>query len=255
MPEIPRIISVDDHVVEPPDLWTSRIDGKFADRAPRVERDTAKFSFTGGVFSFEKGVEDGEWCDWWLYDDLVYPFPKLSAAVGFDELDVTPVTFDEIRPGCWKQKDRLADMDANHVEASICFPNTLPRFCGQTFYEQVKKGGDADLALLCVQAYNDWMIDEWCAGDGKGRLIPLTMVPLWDAQTVRGRGAPLRRQGQLRDRVLREPVPARPAVGARQEQVLGSAVPTRAKRPRPSSACTSARHRACRRHRPTRRSS
>jgi predicted TIM-barrel fold metal-dependent hydrolase len=176
--EIPRIISVDDHVVEPPDLWTSRLPAKYQDRAPRVERDRARFHFEGGVFSFEKGVEDGEWCDWWLYDDLVYPFPKLSAAVGFDDLDVTPVTFDEIRPGCWKQKDRLADMDANHVDASICFPNTLPRFAGQAFYERA----DKELALLCVQAYNDWMIDEWSAGDGKGRLIPLTIVPLWDAR-------------------------------------------------------------------------
>ncbi|MEY2570927.1 MAG: hypothetical protein QOE63_1277, partial [Acidimicrobiaceae bacterium] len=182
MLEIPKIISVDDHVVEPPDLWTSRAPKKFADIAPRVERDTAQFHFEGGVFSFEKGVKGGEQCDWWLYDDLVYPFPKLSAAVGFDTLDVTPTTFDEIRPGCWKQKDRLADMDANHVDASICFPNTLPRFCGQTFYEQVKKGGNAELALFCVQAYNDWMIDEWCAGDAKGRLIPLTIVPLWDVE-------------------------------------------------------------------------
>ena len=33
-----------------------------------------------------------------------------------------------------------------------------------------------------MQAYNDWMIDEWSAGDGKGRLIPLTIVPLWDAE-------------------------------------------------------------------------
>jgi predicted TIM-barrel fold metal-dependent hydrolase len=175
--DLPRIVSVDDHVVEPPDLWTSRLPAAFLDRGPRVVRDTARFNFTGGVFSYEKGVEGGDPCDWWLYDDLVYPFPKLSAAVGFDELDVTPVTYDEIRPGCWKQKDRLADMDANHVDASICFPNTLPRFCGQTFYERP----DKELALLCVQAYNDWMIDEWCAGDGKGRLIPLTMVPLWDA--------------------------------------------------------------------------
>jgi predicted TIM-barrel fold metal-dependent hydrolase len=175
--DLPRIISVDDHVVEPPDLWTNRLPAAVRDRGPRVERDTAKFNFTGGVFSYEKGVEGGEWCDWWLYDDLVYPFPKLSAAVGFDVLDVTPVTFDEIRPGCWKQKDRLADMEANHVDASICFPNTLPRFCGQTFYERP----DKDLALLCVQAYNDWMVDEWCAGDAKGRLIPLTMIPLWDA--------------------------------------------------------------------------
>jgi predicted TIM-barrel fold metal-dependent hydrolase len=180
--EIPRIISVDDHVVEPPDLWTNRAPAKFADRAPRVERDTAVFHFEGGVFSFEKGVEGGEACDWWIYDDLIYPFPKLSAAVGFDTLDVTPTTFDEIRAGGWKQKDRLADMDANHMDASICFPNTLPRFCGQTFYEQVKKGGDAELALWCVEAYNDWMIDEWCAGDAKGRLIPLTMVPLWDPE-------------------------------------------------------------------------
>ena len=176
MGTIPRIISVDDHVVEPPDLWTSRLPAKYQDRCPRVERDTARFLFEGGVFSYERGVEGGEQCDWWLYDDLVYPFPKLSAAVGFDDLDITPVTFDEIHPGGWKQPDRLAAMDINHVDASVCFPNVLPRFCGQTFLERE----DKDLALLCVQAYNDWMIDEWCAGAGRGRLIPLTLIPLWD---------------------------------------------------------------------------
>jgi predicted TIM-barrel fold metal-dependent hydrolase len=182
--DIPRIISVDDHVVEPPDLWTKRLPAKYQGKGPRVVRDRARFSFTGGTFAYEKGVTDGEWCDWWLYDELVYPFPKLSAAVGFDDLDVTPTTFDEIRPGCWIQSERLADMDANHVDASICFPNTLPRFCGQTFYEQgvKREGGDPELARLCVAAYNDWMIDEWCAGDAKGRLIPLTMIPLWDAE-------------------------------------------------------------------------
>ena len=176
MTKIPRIISVDDHVVEPPDLWTSRIPSKYADRCPRVERDSAVFNFEGGVFSYEKGVKNGSPCDWWLYDDLIYPFPKLSAAAGFENLDVEPVTFDEIRPGSWKQADRLADMDANHVDVSICFPNVLPRFCGQTFLERE----DKDLALLCVKAYNDWMIDEWCEGEGKGRLIPLTLIPLWD---------------------------------------------------------------------------
>jgi predicted TIM-barrel fold metal-dependent hydrolase len=178
MSDIPRIISTDDHVVEPPDLWTSRLPAKYADRAPRVERDKARFSFVGGVFSFNKGADDGDWCDFWIYDDLIYPFPRLSAAIGFPDLDNTPVTFDEIRPGCWKQADRLVDMDANHMDASICFPNVLPRFCGQTFYERA----DKELALLCVQAYNDWMIDEWCAGAGKGKLIPLTIVPLWDAE-------------------------------------------------------------------------
>jgi len=175
MADIPRIISTDDHVVEPPDLWTNRLPAQYADRAPRVVRDKAKFSFVGGVFSYNKGAEDGDWCDFWLYDDLVYPFPKLSAAVGFSELDVTPTTFDEIRPGCWIKSERIADMDANHTEASICFPNTLPRFCGQTFLER----DDKELALLCVKAYNDWMIDDWCAS-APGRFIPLIIIPLWD---------------------------------------------------------------------------
>jgi predicted TIM-barrel fold metal-dependent hydrolase len=176
--EIPRIISVDDHVVEPPDLWTNRLPEQFRDRGPRVVREKAKFDFQGGVFSYERNAPDGEWCDFWLYDDLVYPFPKLSAAVGFENLDNEPVTFDQIRPGSWKQKERLEDMAVNHVDASLCFPNVLPRFCGQSFLERQ----DKELALLCVKAYNDWMIEEWCGGDGAGKLIPLTIVPLWDPQ-------------------------------------------------------------------------
>jgi predicted TIM-barrel fold metal-dependent hydrolase len=67
-------------------------------------------------------------------------------------------------------------MDVNHVEASLCFP-TFPRFCGQTFLEAT----DRELALLCVRAYNDWMVEEWCAPSG-GRMIPLIIVPLWDPQ-------------------------------------------------------------------------
>jgi predicted TIM-barrel fold metal-dependent hydrolase len=176
MSEIPRIISVDDHVVEPPTLWTDRLPSKYGDRIPHIERHKARFEFKGGNFSSNKGAEDGEWCDWWIYDDLEYPFNRLSAAVGFDVLDNVPTTFDEIRPGSWKQAERLADMDANHVDASVCFPNVLPRFCGQAFHERA----DKELAALCVQAYNDWMIDEWCGGDGQGKLIPLTLIPLWD---------------------------------------------------------------------------
>jgi len=128
-------------------------------------------------YHFEVGVDDGVECDVWFYDDLVYPFTRLSAAVGADVVKNEPCTFDDILPGCYDQTARLADMDANHVEASICFPNILPRFCGQTFLERQ----DKELALLCVQAYNDWMIEEWCGGPGRGRLIPLTMIPLWDA--------------------------------------------------------------------------
>ena len=178
-PEIPKIISVDDHVIEPPDLWTSRLPAKFQDRCPRIERDMAKFHFVGGVFSYEKGddAKDGAWGDWWMYDDLIYPMPRLSAAACIDgPVDNVPVTFDEINPSGYKQKERLEAMDANHVDVSLCFPNILPRFCGQAFLER----DDKELALLCVKAYNDWMIEEWCGGDGYGRLIPLTLIPLWD---------------------------------------------------------------------------
>jgi predicted TIM-barrel fold metal-dependent hydrolase len=85
-------------------------------------------------------------------------------------------TYDWMRPGSWQVKPRLEDMDTNWIEASLCFP-TFPRFCGQTFME----ASDKDLALLCVKAYNDWMVDEWC-GESGGRLIPLTLIPLWDAE-------------------------------------------------------------------------
>ena len=69
------------------------------------------------------------------------------------------ITYDELMPGCWRQEDRLVDMEANHTEASLCFP-TFPRFCGQAFAERQ----DKQLALLCLQVYNDWMVDEWCGG-------------------------------------------------------------------------------------------
>jgi predicted TIM-barrel fold metal-dependent hydrolase len=176
---IPKIISVDDHVIEPVDVWSKRLPAKFADVGPRVERRKIKsMGYVGGTFSYEEAssTEDGTWCDWWLVEDLNYPLTRLSAAAGYprDEVTVSPITMDDMRPGCHTQADRLADMDVNHVEASLCFPS-FPRFCGQTFYERK----DRELGDLCVKAYNDWMLDEWCAGTD-GRLIPLIIVQLWD---------------------------------------------------------------------------
>ena len=51
MIEIPKIISVDDHVVEPPDLWVERLPAKYKDRGPRVERDRAISHFERGIIS------------------------------------------------------------------------------------------------------------------------------------------------------------------------------------------------------------
>ncbi len=182
--EIPKIVSADDHVVEPASVWQDRLPSKYKDVGPRVVRAPAEMSFFGGKFTHRMGG-DGPPADWWLYEDLSWPHTRLGACAGYEpeEVRVEPITYDEMRPGCFEQEPRLEDMDVNWVEASLCFP-TFPRFCGQTFYE----AKDKELALLCVKAYNDWMVEEWCAGSG-GRLIPLALIPLWDPHGRRRRGS------------------------------------------------------------------
>jgi predicted TIM-barrel fold metal-dependent hydrolase len=179
MEQFPRIISVDDHVVEPPDVWTDRLPAKYREVGPRVVRaPVGEISFVGGKFSPRVGNPgEGPDADWWFYEDLRRPLLRLDAAVGYDrdEVDLRAVTYEQMRPGAFQVGPRLEDMDANWIDASLCFP-TFPRFCGQTFTE----AKDRELGLLCVKAYNDWMVEEWCGPSG-GRLIPLTLIPLWDA--------------------------------------------------------------------------
>jgi predicted TIM-barrel fold metal-dependent hydrolase len=177
--ELPKIISVDDHVVEPPHVWQQWLPAKYRDRGPRVERRGIGAMRHVGGGSYEQTFDpDGPPADCWIYEDLVYIHKRHVAAVGFDrdEMTLSPITYDEMRPGCYDPKARIADMELNWVEASLSFP-TFPRFCGQTFLE----AKDRDLAEACVYAYNDWMVEEWC-GDSGGRLIPLVIVPLWDVE-------------------------------------------------------------------------
>ena len=176
MAELPRIISLDDHVIEPPHVWQRWLPAKLRERGPRVERDGSSIDWIQGVQVFRKGG-DGPATDWWVYEDFSWSHQMLNACAGYDESEwwMGPIAFDQMRPGCYDPAARLADMDLNHVEASLCFP-TYPRFCGQLFAERADKA----LALACVKAYNDWMVEEW-AGDSNGRLIPLCIVPLWDA--------------------------------------------------------------------------
>ena len=176
---LPKIISVDDHVVEPAHLWQTWLPARWRDRGPRVERrGIGTMKHVGGGAYEQTFDPDGPQADCWIFGDLVYINKRHVAAVGFDRDDMTmsPITYDEMRPGCHEPKARLEDMDMNWVEASLCFP-TFPRFCGQTFTET----NDRELGLACIEAYNDWMVEEWC-GDSGGRLIPLVIVPLWDAQ-------------------------------------------------------------------------
>jgi predicted TIM-barrel fold metal-dependent hydrolase len=150
------LVSVDDHVIEPPHVWADRLPAGDRERGPRM-RDSI-----------------------WYYEDKVVATAGLSVTIGRrkEEFSLDPVAFEDMAPGAYDPVARVADMDRAGILASLSFPS-FPRFCGQIFYE----ANDKDLALRCVRAYNDWMVDEWC-GAAPGRFIPLTLIPLWDPRAA-----------------------------------------------------------------------
>ena len=151
------LVSVDDHILEPPNLWLDRVPKKDQDRAPRL-------------------VKDDNGTDVWLYDGKRMPSSGLSAVAGKtkEEFSPEPLNYDEMRPGCYDPLARVEDMNRAGILASLSFP-TVTRFCGQLFYE----ASDRDFGFTCLQAYNDWHLEEW-AGAAPGRFIPLILIPLWD---------------------------------------------------------------------------
>jgi predicted TIM-barrel fold metal-dependent hydrolase len=180
--DFPLIISVDDHILEPRDLWARELPASLRQRGPRCVREKTKSTFKGGVLTMERGVEDGTWTDVWIFDDLVMGTNRLHASGGMplEWHQNVPAIYEDFRQGAYDQAARLRDMDTNHQQVGINYPNTFPRFAGQGFAER----DDRTLGLLCLQIYNDWMIDEWCGGAGRGRLVPLTLIPLWDPEAA-----------------------------------------------------------------------
>jgi predicted TIM-barrel fold metal-dependent hydrolase len=152
------LISVDDHVVEPPNVWIDRVPAKYRDVAPHV-------------------VTDDDGSEVWVYEDQRgQTGSAINATVHRDreQISLDGLTYAQMAPGCYDPVARIADMNEAGMLASLNFPSA-PRFCGQLFHE----AKDKELALLCVQAWNDWMVDEWCAA-APGRYIPLMLMPLWD---------------------------------------------------------------------------
>jgi predicted TIM-barrel fold metal-dependent hydrolase len=158
-PEDMILVSVDDHLVEPPTLFEGKMPTKFADDAPRVIR-----------------RDDGS--EVWTFNGAIVPNIGLNAVAGRprEEYGVEPTAFDEMRPGCYDIHERVKDMNAGGVLGSMCFPS-FPGFAGRLFATHQ----DKDLALAVTQAYNDWHIDDWC-GSYPGRFIPMALPILWDAE-------------------------------------------------------------------------
>jgi predicted TIM-barrel fold metal-dependent hydrolase len=155
------LVSVDDHVVEPPDLFAGRLPAKYVDLAPQF-------------------ITSDDGTNSWLYEGQVLPNVALNAVAGRprEEYGIEPTSFDQLRPGCYDVDERVKDMDANGVLGSLCFPS-FPQFCGQLFARTV----DKDVALAMIRAYNDWHIDEWC-GSHPGRFIPCVLPAIWDPEIM-----------------------------------------------------------------------
>ncbi len=155
------LVSVDDHVVEPPDMFKNHLTDEYKSQAPKVTR-----------------LASG--CDVWEFNGQKLPNIGLNAVVGRvpEEYGVEPTSYDQLRKGCYDVHARVQDMNANGVLGSINFPS-FPGFVGQLW----NSCEDRKLARVMLQAYNDWHIQEW-AGSYPDRFIPLALPAIWDPKTM-----------------------------------------------------------------------
>jgi predicted TIM-barrel fold metal-dependent hydrolase len=152
------LISVDDHIIEPPDMFVNHLPERYQKDAPQL-------------------VHRADGTDVWQFRETVIPNAALNAVAGRpkEEYGMEPQGLDEIRPGCYDVHERIKDMDAGGMLGSMCF-SSFPSFAARLFATE-----DSDFSLALVRAYNDWHIDEWCAAY-PGRFIPMALPVIWDAE-------------------------------------------------------------------------
>src|SRR2546423_4753729 len=100
------LVSVDDHVVEPPDVFERHLASQYKDDAPKLVRK-------------DSGI------DVWSFQGMEMPNIGLNAVAGRppEEYAMDPTSFDQMRSGCYNVHDRIKDMNANGVLGSMCFPS------------------------------------------------------------------------------------------------------------------------------------
>lgn len=154
-----KLFSVDDHIMEPAHVWTSRVAKKYLDRVPHVLTDP------------KTGATD------WVWEGGNRVSAGMYAVAGRppEEWNFEPIGYDDMIPGCYDPKQRAKDFLSNGICASAAFP-TLPGFGGQAFANIA----DKELAGVVVEAYNDFIIDEWCAAGPEGMFVPMIIGKVWD---------------------------------------------------------------------------
>jgi predicted TIM-barrel fold metal-dependent hydrolase len=162
LPEL--LISADDHLIEPPDVWQSRLPQRLKDIGPKVVE-----------------TERGE--AWEINGERRRSVVGIAAAANRTDgrrFSMQGVRYSEIMPGAYNAEARLKDMDADGVATEILF-NNLPGFAGAVFLELSEK--NVELAKACVEVYNDWLAEDFCAV-APTRLIPQCILPLWDLKVA-----------------------------------------------------------------------
>jgi predicted TIM-barrel fold metal-dependent hydrolase len=154
------LVSVDDHVQEPPDLWTHRLSkSKWGDRIPHLEC---------AADGTERWLVDGQ--------TVLDGRPAKAGALMADR-NREPTRWEEVPPAAYLPSERLRAMDASGVDYSVLYP-TAAGLAGEVF----GRLQDSELELACVQAYNDWLIEEWASASD--RFIPQCLVPIWPAEAT-----------------------------------------------------------------------
>jgi predicted TIM-barrel fold metal-dependent hydrolase len=150
------VADVDSHIIEPPDLWTSRVSSKWGDLVPHVKY-------------HERRGEDF----WYVGDKKLYGVGAFAQA-GWKEFPPShPANMAEALPAAVDPKARLAYLDEHGIYYQLLYCNILG-FHSHVFLKEM----DPQLATECVMAYNDWL-SEFASADSR-RLIPMMMLPFWD---------------------------------------------------------------------------
>ncbi|HVW32134.1 MAG TPA: amidohydrolase family protein [Acidimicrobiia bacterium] len=152
------VISADDHAFESPTTF-DRVPARYRDQAPRwVEVDGRPAWKIGDRHHFFTGM-DG------------------AANRPISQWRSMKMRIEDYRPAVYDTAARVKDMDLNGVWASLCFPSITWGFAGTTFARMP----DRDAGFACVQAYNDWVVEDWC-GSQPDRLIPCQVTFMADPE-------------------------------------------------------------------------
>jgi predicted TIM-barrel fold metal-dependent hydrolase len=155
------LVSVDDHICEPADMFDAHVPERYREHAPRV-------------------VDEPDGSQQWYYGDVRGRNLGLNAVAGkpLEMFNVNPTRYEDMRPGCYQVDERVRDMSAGGQLAGLNFPNWTG-FAGQV----LQLGPDPEINLVMIRAYNDWHIDEWC-GAHPDRFIPCGILPLFDVEAA-----------------------------------------------------------------------